>query len=517
MRKSLPIFFFAFLTAAAGPGRKVAPDLKPAPGAAVDVIVQYTSAAAKAKTHGKAKKDLGAANAVLYSATAETIEELAADPEVVYISPDRPVKARLDLTAEAVNATLAWSYGWTGQGVTIAVIDSGVNEHQDLRGRVLYSESFLGPAAGDRYGHGTHVAGLAAGDGKLSKGRYQGVAPGAGIVSLQALDEDGAGTDSSAIAAIYRAIELKDVYGVRVLNLSLGRPVYESYTSDPLCQAVEAAWKAGIVVVTAAGNDGRDNTFGEQGYGTINSPGNDPLVITVGAMRTMGTAARGDDLVASYSSKGPTLLDHVVKPDLVAPGNGVVSAIQGGAGLLRSHPQNVVDGSYFRLSGTSMAAPVVAGAAALLLEQDPTLTPDQVKARLMKTASRTFPRTSVGVDPATGVAYTSQYDAFTVGAGYLDIAAALASVERTDKSAASPGVVYDAASGTVRLVSDASQVWGSSVVWGDLRAWSDGAVWADAATDGFSVVWGDIEACAASGVWGGSVVWGDFRMTEVEW
>ena len=107
-------------------------------------------------------------------------------------------------------------------------------------------------------------------------------------------------------------IELKSTYNIRVINLSLGRPVYESYTTDPLCQAVEAAWKAGIVVVVAAGNEGRNNTFGTSGYGLIASPGNDPYVITVGAMRTMGTAARTDDLIASYSSKGPTTIDHVV-------------------------------------------------------------------------------------------------------------------------------------------------------------------------------------------------------------
>ena len=127
------------------------------------------------------------------------------------------------------------------------------------------------------------------------------------------------------IAAINTAINLKTRYNIRVINLSLGRPVYESYNLDPLCKAVEAAWKAGIVVVVAAGNDGRNNSAGTNGYGTIMAPGNDPYVITVGAMKTMGTYSRSDDLIASYSSKGPTLIDHIVKPDLVAPGNRVVS------------------------------------------------------------------------------------------------------------------------------------------------------------------------------------------------
>src|SRR5205823_3748297 len=139
------------------------------------------------------------------------------------------------------------------------------------------------------------------------------------LISLRALDANGQGTDSSVISAIDRAIDLKDVYGIRVVNLSLGRTVQESYLQDPLCQEVEKAWQAGLVVVVAAGNDGRDNSRGTNGYATIASPGNDPYVITVGAMKDMATTTRGDDLIASYSSKGPTLRDHVAKPDIVAP------------------------------------------------------------------------------------------------------------------------------------------------------------------------------------------------------
>src|SRR5207237_10118214 len=139
--------------------------------------------------------------------------------------------------------------------------------------------------------------------------------------------QNGAGTDSSVIAAIDAAIRLKSKYNIRVINLSLGRQVYESYTIDPLCQAVESAWKAGIVVVVAAGNQGRNDSAGTNGYGTIAAPGNDPYVITVGAMTTANTSDRGDDTVASYSSKGPTAFDHVVKPDIIAPGNKVVSLL----------------------------------------------------------------------------------------------------------------------------------------------------------------------------------------------
>src|SRR6185437_11258632 len=211
--------------------------------------------------------------------------------------------------------------------------------HDDLQNasgtasRIVYSESFVpgDSATTDLYGHGTHVAGILAGNGRDSATgyaqQYVGLAPKANIINLRVLDKNGAGSDSAVIAAIQRAIDLKNTYNIRIINLSLGRPVYESAGQDPLCQAVEAAWKAGIVVVVAAGNSGRDNSGGTDGYATIQSPGNDPLVITVGATKTNGTATRLDDYVASYSSKGPTLLDHVVKPDLVAPGNRIVSLL----------------------------------------------------------------------------------------------------------------------------------------------------------------------------------------------
>src|SRR5205807_909062 len=252
--------------------------------------------------------------------------------------------------------------------------------------RIVYSQSFVpGNAdASDYFGHGTHVAGIVASAGWSSTGRnfshtFKGIAPNANIINLRVLDQNGAGTDSSVIAAIQTAINLKDKYNIRVINLSLGRQAYESYTTDPLCQAVESAWKAGIVVVVAAGNQGRNNSAGTNGYGTITAPGNDPYVITVGAMNTKGTGDRADDVMTSYSSKGPTTVDHIVKPDLVAPGNRVV-AVQGVGALISANLQNkpplsyyqvgtstTPSTSYYMLSGTSMGSAVVSGAAALLL------------------------------------------------------------------------------------------------------------------------------------------------------
>ncbi len=432
-------------------------------GAMVDVIIQFNQTPTDAHHQkvqdkgGVLKTKLDFIKGAHYSVPVDSLDALADDPDVVYISPDRRLSGALDQTAAAVNAQAAWQAGWDGTGIAVAVIDSGMACHGDLYGtggsggkcRIIYSQDFVGGGTYDFYGHGIHVAGIIAGSGKSTnystyKRTFKGIAPNANLVNLRVLDQNGQGTDSGVISAIQVAINLTGKLHIRVMNLSLGRQVFESYTLDPLCQAVEAAWKKGIVVVAAAGNYGRDNSMGTSGYATITSPGNDPYVITVGAMKTQGSTLRSNSLIASYSSKGPTLLDHVVKPDIVAPGNRVVSlyapAVWNSAtgqynteALPQEYPQNLVsypyyDGSnslgysnylYF-LSGTSMATPVVSGAAALLVQAQPRITPDQVKARLMKTAYKAFPSTSATVDPVTGVTYVSEYDIFTVGAGYLD-------------------------------------------------------------------------------------------------
>jgi serine protease AprX len=199
------------------------------------------------------------------------------------------------------------------------------------------------------------------------------------------------------IAAIDRAIQLKSTYHIRIINLSLGRRVFESFRTDPLCKAVERAWRAGIFVAVAAGNMGRDRSLGTDGYATIASPGNDPYVMTVGAYNARGTTTRADDQLTTFSSKGPTMVDHVVKPDILAPGNFVVST-RSPTSLLATYTSTLVSTSeyklsgsgtsadYLRLSGTSMATPMVSAAAALMLQANPALTPDQVKARMMRTA-----------------------------------------------------------------------------------------------------------------------------------
>lgn len=529
--------------------RKASPDLERAAHSdgTVDVIVQFTqfptekeigSVTGKgAKLHRK----LGVIKAAAFQRLpVHALRELEEDSDVAYISPDRAVSGMLDLALPAIGADTAQAWGYDGTGIGVAVIDSGITVKNDLRtpalvSRVGYSQNFAADNyTADLYGHGTHVAGIIGGNGSASNcwscfKSVKGIAPGVNLVNLRALDTNGSGTDSAVIAAIQQAILLKNQYNIRVINLSLGRGIFDGYANDPLCQAVERAWNAGIVVVVAAGNYGRDNSNDNNGYGTITSPGNDPYVITVGAMKTNGTPERTDDLIASYSSKGPTLIDHVVKPDLVAPGNQVVSLLSSTTSTLPvNYPQDRLllsyykvgatgySSSYYRLSGTSMATPMVSAAAALMLQKDPSLTPDQVKARLMKTAYKTFPTTSTAYDSSTGLTYTSQYDIFTVGAGYVDVAAALANTDLVPAaagSARSPGARYDPSTGQVYLLTDSSLVWGSSLTWDTSMVWGSSLVWGtnlegQSLVWGSSVCWGNSTSSAFSLIWGSSLTWG---------
>jgi serine protease AprX len=513
---------------------KIAPDLGNAdPTSAANVIVQFTQS--PTAFHHKKITDLGGVyrdtyahvNAGSYSIPVSALGTLAKDRDVVYISPDRSLHGVLDNTTNAVNAPAAWSAGYTGAGVGVAVIDSGITNSGDMPGSTtVYGYSYINFDFNDYYGHGSHVAGIIAGNGQRSHcftcfRNLQGVAPGASLINIRVLDQNGSGNDSTVIAAIEQVILLKPVYNIRVLNLSLGRPIYESYLLDPLCIAVEAAWKAGIVVVVAAGNDGRDNSAGNNGYGTIMAPGNDPYVITVGAMRTMGTYTRTDDAIASYSSKGPTAIDHIVKPDVVAPGNQVVSLYSPLGTMLNTYPANAVtlgyfmtnggtinSNQYFTLSGTSMATPVVSGAAALLLQAQPTLTPDQVKAKFMLTAYKNLPKTSTATDPVTGQTYTSQSDAFTVGAGYLDIAAALADKNTFTGTANSPVATYNSTTQTTGVVCSPTSICASSAVWGTTSVWGTSSIWGTSAVWGANSVWGTSAIWGTSAVWGTSSIWG---------
>ena len=285
---------------------------------------------------------------------------------------------------QAVNADQVWSQGGSGRGVTVAVLDSGVAADPDLAqptNRILASVNFADQRlVSDPGGHGTHVAGIIAGNGTRSAGEFVGIAPQANIVDVRVLDRNGSGRISSVVRGIEWVVAHRATYNIRVINLSFGAPVTVSYRTDPMSAAVEIAWRLGLVVVAAAGNGGpaRD---------TVVSPGIDPYAITVGATDDAGTVSRRDDTLAWFSAWGDA--DSNAKPDLVAPGRRIVSIRVPGSALDLLFPDRVVtarNGStYLRLSGTSMATPVVSGAVALLLERVPNLTPDQVKALLVGT------------------------------------------------------------------------------------------------------------------------------------
>jgi len=266
-----------------------------------------------------------------------------------------------------------------GSGVAVAVLDTGVVDSADLGNRVIARVDFTADHDGvDRYGHGTHMAGIIAGDGTNSGGQYMGVATGAKIVSVKIAGANGATDVSAVIAGIQWVVAHKAQYNIRVLNLSYGTDSKQSYLVDPLDYAVEQAWFAGILVVVAAGNRGPD-------AGTIAKPADDPFVLTVGAANTRSSVDRSDDVAASFSSRGPTQ-DGFAKPDLVAPGISIVSIRDPGSTIDQVHPTARVGQSYFKGTGTSQAAAVISGIAARLFQQSPGLSPNVAKKILMVAA-----------------------------------------------------------------------------------------------------------------------------------
>ena len=593
LKYHLPLFAFMLVANVAPllalppakPHSKISQDAASAtPEKMLSVIIQYRQDPGAVQENtiaahgGSLKGTMHSIHAHAATVRRSELESLASDQNVTYISIDRPLAARggpaataasvmtgAEYTSEPINAPQAWAKGFLGTNVGVAIIDSGITPTPDLNalpaatvvgqpaplqfakvagmvapaqtGRIVYSQNFVPGAkdATDQYGHGTHIAGLIAGSGQQSTGAqyfrsFRGSAPNANIINLRVLDATGSGSDSTVIAAIEQAIALKNTYNIKVINLSLGRPIWESYTVDPLCQAVEQAWKAGIVVVVAAGNDGRDLNLNAEGYGTIEAPGNDPYVITVGAMNTKGTAALSDDVIASYSSKGPSFIDQIAKPDLVAPGNLVSSLYFKNDPLTTEMPGYVtlnsfymittgkdataVSSTYFPLSGTSMATGVVSGAVALLEQAGPNLSPDQMKALLMRDANHTaFPQVSSVVDPTSGNIYRANYDAFTVGAGYLDINAAITDFASGTVvpagTAMSPVASYNSATGGTTLIPDASSLWGNTILWGASNVYGSNAfVNSNTILWGSTILWGAGDPAGFSSLWSNTILWG---------
>jgi len=352
-----------------------------------------------ARHHLAVTSYLGADGAVLTADSAE-LTELAADPTIDHLSGDLPVRPDMSISNKATAADqvragtpggllgIGAIAGVTGKGIGVAVIDSGISPHAALTNKVIANISFVtgDPTVTDPFGHGTHVAGIIAGQGgpaaTVTSLYTGGIAPGAQLINVRVLGANGVGYTSDVIKGINWAVANRSKYNIRVINLSLGHPVTEPSVTDPLCEAVAQATAAGVVVVVSAGNNGQ-TADGRTILGGITSPGNSPFALTVGAMNTWGTVSRGDDTVATYSSRGPTAYEFAVKPDVAAPGNKIVSLQASGSYLVGTysylHTAGTGNNAYMQLSGTSMAAPMVSGEVALLLQGNGSMGPSQVK------------------------------------------------------------------------------------------------------------------------------------------
>ncbi len=273
------------------------------------------------------------------------------------------------------------SGGDTGQGVAVAVLDTGIANLPDFAGRLVGGVDLTSGnnPYQDSYGHGTFVAGLIAGNGASSSGQYSGEAPGAKLVSIKVAGADGSTHLGTLISGLQWAVDNRNTYGIKIVNISLGFQTSQSTVKDPLDQAVEATWNAGIAVAASAGNAGPFN-------GTILAPADDPLVITAGALDDMATPSVTDDEMNDFSSAGPTSPDGWVKPDLVTSGRSVVSLAVPGSTIYNSFPAARIGAANFVGSGSSFSAAITSGAAALVLASNPGLSPDQIKARLLGNA-----------------------------------------------------------------------------------------------------------------------------------
>jgi serine protease AprX len=313
---------------------------------------------------------------------------------------------------DVVGADVVWDGGITGEGVTVAVIDTGFDDQPGISnnisgsdGRIIAWVDFVKDKhkPEDKNGHGTHIAGIIANTDIGEDGEWNGIAPGVNLVGVRVLDKNGYGTYEQVIQGIQWVIDNKDAYNIRVINLSLVSPVQSPYWADPLNQAVMQAWANDIVVVVAAGNSGPDPM-------SIGVPGNNPYVITVGSFTDNFTPNNwDDDYLTPFSAAGPTL-DGFVKPDVVAPGAHIKSLIEKGDFLSREYPDSYIFKNYAEIAGTSQAAAVVSGIAALTLSSNLELTPNQVKHRIMYASA-------LWIDPVTTLA---KYSMWQQGAGRVN-------------------------------------------------------------------------------------------------
>ena len=479
----------------------------------------------------------GGAALVVFGSAASFRDEMSAATQVsldagVRVLADRP--ARDTSARKTTGIGHGPTIGASRSGLSVAIVDSGIEPHADLPlSRIRAYKDFVSGSHVpiDNCGHGTHVAGIVAGSGARSDGLYAGIAPDVDIVALRVLDDMCAGNTSDVIDALEWIARNHEAYKIKVVNISLGHAVLESIFTDPLVQAVERLSRKGIAVVTAAGNRGSFTATGASGYGGVGVPCNAPSAICVGSLDTRGTSDLSDDRVSDSSSRGPTRFDLLAKPDLIAPGVNIVSLAARGSYLFNAYPHLRVAGAtgrpdYFTLSGTSMASPAVAGAAALLLRENHALSVHALKISLQFTA-RLLP----------------QIDVLTQGAGVVNIPGAL-----TLADAINPNVPRGSNWIRHRLTAanqDAAGnviTWSRRIIYGDrfvgplyaevhLFRWDDDIVWAyDAFAENINwanqsggIAWGDDDNIVWGNgdniVWGNDdkVVWGNTADANVVW
>jgi serine protease AprX len=393
-----------------------------------------------------------------------------------------------------------------GTGVVVAVIDSGIAPLADFKGRIA---GFLDCTyqrctptfPSDKNGHGSHVAGLIA-------GANSGVAPGATLIGLKVLDQEGGGRTSDVIKALQWVRTNRQRYNIQVANLSLGHPIYEEAETDPLVIAVQETIRAGVKVVVAAGNFGINHETGQPGYAGITSPGNSPNAITIGSLCTFNTVQRDDDRVARYSSRGPTWYDGFLKPDVVAPGDALMSTLPVGSTIMNKLVSSGADNNrYGRLSGTSMATAVATAVVATVLEANgrqatvlhrKRLGPLAVSPLSTGAVKALLQFTAIPVRDDRG----ELYDELTQGAGGINAGGAVELAARIDGSIAPPDYW---------LTGPSTGSFGSTVIGEEAYAWRQSILWDD------NIVWGSGLVTHNQSAWNDNIVWGSLDLDNIVW
>jgi serine protease AprX len=447
----------------------------------VQARVGHESAVAAAirATGGSVDSYLDIVNGFAAHVPANALAALRARADVRAVTENSEIKFASNVYDESTvassyvktaGATAAWSTGNLGEGVGIAVIDTGVSPQNDFSGRLVSGPDLSGEGTLiDSYGHGTVMAGIIGGSGADSannnNGAYAGVAPKSTVVGVKVAGRNGSTDVSTMLQAMHWVAAYKDQYNIRVVNLSWGTDSQANPATDPINFAVERLWKLGIVVVVSAGNSGSN-------AGTITKPGDDPLVISVGAYDDRGDLNTANDQIPGWSSRGPTA-QGLTKPDLIAPGRTLVSTRSFGSYVEQNNPKALVSPSYIKGSGTSEAAAVVSGLSALLVKAHPDWTPDQVKAALRNTAN-----------PMGGVPANTQ------GKGRVNFAAATVSDPgaATQQTFAGNGLgSIEASRGSSHVYADCQQNGTYTLIQGEINVFCnpwDGTAWTGTAWTG---------------------------------